>query len=178
MYVQAQIFTVYCNGSKVAARCWQAGGSKDVVGHAGIEHRRVLLSIIQGQALHRIAEDLAVDELVEADLERGFHLTQRSEEPFLADADLGVGFAIHGYGRLEPSEDLIRGAVEAVGTTEYIHEGPRLGTQVIPILGCHLNAHVEHAVEGEVGVARVGGLSKGWARGQQERRDRDRRDRK
>ena len=164
MYVQAQIFAVYRNGSKVAARRGQAGGSKDVVGHAGIEHRRVLLNIIQGQALHRFAEELTVDELVEADLERGFHLTQRSEEPFLADADLGVGFAVHGYGRFEPGEDFIRGAVEAVGTTEYIREGPRLGAQAIPILGCHLNGHVEHAVEGEVGVAGMGGILGGLAK--------------
>ena len=131
---------------------------KDVVGHAGIDQRRVLLGIVQGQALHCAAEDLPIDELVKADFERGFHLTQRSEKPFLADADLGVGFAVHSYSRLKPSEDIIRRAVEAVGTDEYIRKGPRLTAQAIPILGSYLNTHVEHAVEGEVGVAGMGGV--------------------
>ena len=117
--------------------------SEDVVGHARINHRRVLLGIVQGQALHCAAEELAVSELVKADLERGFHLTQRSQEPLFADADLREALAIHGHSRLKPREHIIRGAVEAVGTAEYIHKRPRLSAQPVPILGFHLNAHVD-----------------------------------
>ena len=173
--VQAQVFAVYRHGGKVTARRGQASGSEDVVGHAGIEHGRVLLDIVQGQALHRIAEELAVSELVKADLERGFDLTQRSQEPFLADAHLREALAIHGHSRLEPREHIIRGAVEAVGTAEYIHKRPRLAAQAVPILGCHFNAHVEHSVERVVSVAGMGGLAKCWARGQKKRCNRDRR---
>ena len=169
--VQAQVFAVYCNGGKVAARRGQASGREDAVRHARIDHRRVLLDVVQGQTLHRAAEELAVDELVEADLERGFVLTQRPEEPFLADADLGVGFAIYRYRRLEPREHIVRRAIEAVGSAENIHEGPRLGAQPVPILGCHLNGHSEDAVEGKIGVASPN--PKRWADSPEKRRKRD-----
>ena len=133
------------------------GGGEYPVRQAGVDHGGVLDAVVQGHPLHDPAEGLAVHVLVEAEFEGRLGVALGAHEPLLAHTDVGVGLAVHGHGGTEPGVDVGEGPGEAVflDFRDHVLERAGLVAQGVPILAGDFDADVQHALEGEVGIAGV-----------------------
>ena len=158
MHVQAQIGAVHRHGGEVAARCRIAGRSEHPVRQAGIDHRGVLHAVVQRHPVHAPRKRLAVDVLVEAELQGRLGGALRADEPLLAHAHVGVRLTVDGHRGAEPRVDAGKGPREAVllDLREHVSERACLVAQRVPVIDGDVDADVEHAVEGEIGGARIG----------------------